>query len=192
MALNFTGFKQKLFSLMKKNESDKAYSLTWAGTAESGWSYGWVQFDLANGPDIGNDKFWDILQNAKDSNGNKIIPKDQEIPLYNASLSTGGAGLTPEQIALIDDALGSAYGRQTIDNATSKHLDNLIAFADSWISKPVTKVPDSDKPFLQSDLGKLWLCDVKNQGFVRLLQNQNSSSLFFRDKHIEAIPNKAL
>ena len=53
MPLSFIGFKQTLFTVLKQNESDKAYQLSKAD-GDSGWSYGWVQFDLAKGVAIGN------------------------------------------------------------------------------------------------------------------------------------------
>ena len=177
MALNFIGFKQNLLSLMKVNETEaKAYTLTWAGTAASGWSYGWVQFDLASGPNIGRDKFENILKSATDSNGNKIIPADQEKTLFDAAQTKGGTGLTSEQITLIDAALSSDYGKTAIDDATSTHLDNLITYADSLI----TKAPADDKAFLQSDLGKLWLCDCKNQGFVPITSKPEQFESFLQ------------
>lgn len=176
MALNFTGFKQKLFSLMKKNETEnKAYQLSYAG-GNSGYSYGWVQFDLASGPKIGKDKFATILKNATDSNGNKIIPSDQEETLFKAARTKGGTGLTSQQITLITAALSSDYGKTAIDSATSQYFDELITYAGSW----VTKAPANDKAFLESDLGKLWLCDVKNQGFVPVTSAPDQFNAFLQ------------
>ncbi len=165
MALNFSGFKQKLFSLMKKNEGTKVYELSWAGTASSGWSFGWVQFDLGAGKayvsTLARITLKDILINA--SKGGKLIipPADLE-SLYQKALTKGGRGLAVSEKQLVNSALGSAYGIQKIDDATSIHLDNLISNVDSFVNS----CPTNDQIFLNTDLGKLWLCDIKNQGFT--------------------------
>ncbi|MBN1474009.1 MAG: hypothetical protein JW914_05290, partial [Syntrophaceae bacterium] len=48
---NFTGdvrFKELLIGVLEKNELNgiSPYSLRWAGTSASGWSFGVVQYDL--------------------------------------------------------------------------------------------------------------------------------------------------
>ena len=175
MPLSFIGFKQTLFTVLKQNESDKAYQLSKAD-GDSGWSYGWLQFDLAKGPPIARNTFSDILRNAKDEQGNKIIPADQEETLFAAARKTDNVSLTVDQKTVINNALSSQYGVQEIDKATSKHLDYLIAFADTWIAK----APVGDKPFLSSDLGKVWLCDCRNQGFNPLTKYPKQFELFLQ------------
>jgi hypothetical protein len=142
----YDGFKQTLYGLMKRNESAAPFKLDHA-TDESGWSYGWVQFDLAAGPNIGKTTFRDILENATwDSagdghkKGDKIIPKDQVDNLCKLAAVRGKTEdeegtITSEQKQLIESALGSEYGQQQISKATSGHLDNLIKYADSVINK---------------------------------------------------------
>jgi hypothetical protein len=173
----YEGFKQKLFEAEVINEINgraySAYKLSWAKTTTSGWSYGWLQFDLGGPLEIGKTTFLSILKNAKDTNGTLIIPKAQVDGLYEAAQVKGGQNLTDvdqsgkTQRELIDAALGSAYGIDAIDKATSKHLDNLIKYADSVIKQVSTA---ADKQFFQNNpdcnLGRLWLCDIHNQGFT--------------------------
>jgi hypothetical protein len=161
MALNFSGFKKKLFNAFKKTEGSKAYVLSFAG-GNCGYSYGYVQFDLAAGPSIGKLAFYNILQNATNNIGIRIIPQNQVTSLYNAAKKRGGNTLTSTQKKLINAALSSAYGQSETDNATSKHLDNLISNANKFINKASA----NDQIFLNSDLGKLWICDIQNQGFL--------------------------
>ncbi len=141
MALSFSGFKQILFDAERKNEGNNAYNISNAGITGSGWSYGWLQFDLINGPAIAKTTFNNILRNAY-----SISVANS---LYAAALSPGGTGLTAQQIIQINAALSSAYGIQAIDNATSTRLDYFITQTNALIAK----APSNDKTFLQSDLG---------------------------------------
>jgi hypothetical protein len=82
---SYSGFKQTLFEAEKINEignrSCLAYGLSWAGTKTSGWSYGWLQFDLSGKLEIGKNTLLDILKNAKwDSDGSGHKKGDNIIP----------------------------------------------------------------------------------------------------------------
>jgi len=67
----------KLIDLASKvlatNEAgNKPYQLSHARLGNSGYSFGWNQFDIANNP-TGLNIFIDILKNARTSNGQSIL-----------------------------------------------------------------------------------------------------------------------
>ena len=68
-------WKQLIFEVLKKNEADesKAYALNWAGTKKSGYSFGYVQWDLASTNPTGRNLLLDILMKATDVNGNYLV-----------------------------------------------------------------------------------------------------------------------
>ncbi len=177
MSINFTGdvaFKNRLFTLMGLNEasgktSNTPYVLSWANTANSGWSFGYIQYDLSTGNADGNDLFKKILTNAVDSAGNYIIddgdsttgrPDDKLVAaLCNQAKIKSGQGLSSAEQALISSALSSTYGVTEIDGNVDDALQKLVVFADTVKAA----APPSDQAFLQSDLARLFLCDYANE-----------------------------
>ncbi|MCK9395813.1 MAG: hypothetical protein M0Q44_09510, partial [Methylobacter sp.] len=177
MSINFTGdvtFKNKLFTLMGLNEasgktSNTPYVLSWANTANSGWSFGYIQYDLSTGNADGNDLFKDILRNAVDSAGNYIIDDgdpttgrlDDKLvaALCNQAKTKNGQGLSSAEQSLISSALSSTYGMREINGNVDGALQKLIDFAD----KVKVAASPSDQAFLQSDLARLFLCDYGNE-----------------------------
>ena len=132
MTITFTGdvaFKQKLFRVLEQNELSgrSAYSLGFATkNSNSGWSFGWVQYDLSTSQD-GRTLFRNILENAKDANGNFIIDdgdpattraNDRTIAdLETKARQKSATALTPAEQALINAALSSTDGLAIIDAA---------------------------------------------------------------------------
>jgi hypothetical protein len=120
-------FKEKFNRVLAANEIEgrSPYALYWAGTAKSGYSFGVPQWDLAQGKSTTNNRFLDILLNAKDSSGNYIV--DDGNPntgrgtaaniedtlvrdLFARAKLKGGTSLSASEVALISAALSSAYG----------------------------------------------------------------------------------
>ena len=180
---NFTGdvaFKTKLLQLLTTNETGGAkqiapYELSWAGTPKSGWSFGEVQYDLAQN-ETGRKTFVEVLLNAKDGGGNYIVAdndhgtergvygaiEDKSVKdLFNKAQKVGGVGLSAAERQLIDQALQSAYGKAHIDQSYDAYFNDL----DQQKIQPAINaaVNPADKAFLGSLLGKLFLYDFGNQ-----------------------------
>lgn len=193
MAINFTGnvaLKEKIFRVLKANElraGQDPYILTPPPGGNSGWSYGWLQFDLASKNMIGCNAFVRILLEATDNAGNYIIDDgnpttgrgsvtavdDNEVwDLYSRAIKKPNA-LTPQDIIDINKALDSSQGRQIIDDSVDLQISDLITYADNIIQK----APAADQDFLRKDIGYLWLIDIKNQGFSGLSGFLNGNSI---------------
>jgi hypothetical protein len=165
MSIKFTGtreeiaLKQEMFQALVANETKgNQYKITWAGTPTSGWSYGWLQFDLAGGADIGKKTFDKIIDRAAQD---KIIPSSQAKSIKEGARQLGGKSLTQEQIKLINKAFATKDAQKAIDEATDKHLGNLIREAKSIIKK----TPENDRAVFQTGLGMAFLVDALNQGY---------------------------
>jgi trimeric autotransporter adhesin len=169
-------FKVVLARVLARNElsGSSPYELFWAGTAASGWTFGPLQYDVA-GNSTARNLLADILLNAVDASGNYIADdgnpntgrgtvgniQDTVVStlLQHASV-TGGGGLSAAERAQINTALASAYGVNAIDSAVDAGLTDLMAFANRTTTRFARP---ADRPFLESDLGKLFLCDFANQ-----------------------------
>lgn len=132
-------FKQKLHRVLEKNElnGESAYALRWAGTANSGWSFGVPQWDLSVGSTFNSNLFLDILLNATDSAGNFVIDDGDAATargtpanildtavntLWSKAQLKGGVGPTDAERTLVNQALASAYGRDKIDSAEDTYF----------------------------------------------------------------------
>jgi Ca2+-binding RTX toxin-like protein len=185
MSIIFTGditFKNKLFNVLRKNESgtkkalgseDTAYVLTAPGSTNSGWTFGYIQYDLSTGNTDGIDLFKDILMNAVDTNGQYIIDdgdpttdrahdtKVKEL-LSKAQLKGGlgvTGGLTTDDVTSITQALSSTYGKGEIDGSLDAALQKLVEYADA----AKNAASQTDQTFLEKDIARLFLCDYANQ-----------------------------
>ena len=78
-------------------------------------------------------------------------------------VATTGSALTSNQKTLVDQALSSSYGIQKINEAYLTELDTAIIKIDGVISK-VTDA--TNKAFLQTDFGRLFLIDYNNQFYI--------------------------
>ena len=164
-------WKQLIFEVLKKNEANEsqAYQLSFAGTNKSGYSFGYVQWDLASLNPVGRTLLSDILKNATDANGNYIVADNDPLTqrendalvrsLLNNSQFAGGTSLLPSEITLISQALSSAYGTAKIDAETDIELGEILTRVDEAIAlaDPV------DQAFLNSPLPRLFLADYHNQ-----------------------------
>src|SRR5262245_44753984 len=175
--ITFTGtadqqyWKQKIYGVFLLNElgPNPAYALRWAGTAGSGYSFGYVQWDLAKNPTartiLGN-----ILENATNATGQYIVQDNNLntgrtndtliISLIDRVRQSGGQSLSPTQRSLIDQALSSAYGRDYIDLQTDVHLGEIL----TRVEEAIATVQDPQaNAFLNQTLPKLFLADYDNQ-----------------------------
>ncbi len=176
MTITFTDpFKQKLFQVLVSNEIglDKlglAYVLSKPVKTGSGWTYGYFQFDLAKGDQADKDRFKLILESAVDATGKPIIhdatgklDANKVDELYANALKLDATSLSAADIALVTTALSSDFGKAQIDASVDLTLNKRIAAANTKIA---LASPD-DQTWLQSNqgiIGKLWLCDIINQG----------------------------
>ncbi|MBN2653564.1 MAG: hypothetical protein JXR79_00410 [Nitrospirae bacterium] len=181
--MSFTGdaetirFKTILASVLEKNELNgkSPYALYFATKASnSGWSFGVPQYDLSEGNNV--NLFRDILINAqvKDNSGNYIYVIDDGDPttnrandkkvadLFAKAKSKDSSLLTSTERGLIDKALSSDYGKSAIDNSLDPWLTTLITDA----NRVIALTSGADKTFLQTDIGKLFLCDYDNQYYI--------------------------
>lgn len=161
--------KELLNDLFIQNELGGAspYALSAAKVGRSGYSYGVPQYDLSI-PGDGRTVLQDVLQSAM-SGGSFIVDdgnpatgrsNDAEVlRLYNLAIQPGGTSLNSIDRGKIDQALSSTYWVQKIDAELDATLGDRLANADRVIN--LTSGPD--RTFLQSDLGKLFLCDYDNQ-----------------------------
>jgi hypothetical protein len=176
--ITYTGnaaLKNKIMRCMQEHDlvpGLSPYQLTWAPGARSGWSFGWMQFDLASGNSFGLNTFAKVLLEAKDASGNFTIDDGDPHTGRGTPTSIGDvrvrdlyvrAQLRPNQLTVADiycinNALESTAGRQIIDDSVDLYLDVLIA----WANNAANMTPSHDRPFLQSDLGLVWLIILKN------------------------------
>ena len=175
--ITFTGtadqqyWKQKIYEVFLLNElgSNPAYALRWAGTAGSGYSFGYVQWDLATNS-TARTILQNILENATHAAGQYIVedndPQTERandnlvISLMNTAQRPGGHSLSPTQRSLIDQALSSAYGRDYIDLQTDVHIGNVL----TRVEEAIATVQDPQaNAFLNQTLPKLFLADYDNQ-----------------------------
>jgi len=172
-------FKEKLIGVLQKNElgTGSPYELVFAGTAASGWSFGIVQYDLGQEPapdetsTLARTTFRQILLAAKDASGNYIIQDTDPLTvraddtkiadLVNKAQTLGGQGLTSVERALIDNALQSSQGMGLIDASYNEYFDTVL-FPDK-VDLVMSSASGANLAFLQTDIGKLFVCDFSNQ-----------------------------
>lgn len=173
MTITFTGdvaFKQRLFRVLEKNELSgvSPYSIKFATSASrSAWSFGWLQHDL--GTAFAQALFRDILEQATNAVGTFLIQdgdpntgrsNDRLIAtLVAAARQRSAVSLSPADEQLVNSALASTYGVNRIDGVVDSSFQNLIDRA----NQVAALTTGSDRAFLQSDFGKLFLCDYHNQ-----------------------------
>ena len=161
---NYTPFQKATAEAVAKNEvsnsTDLAFKLSAAPTSKSGYSFGGNQLDLGiktnkKGKKIINRHaaatFLDIMKNAVDKNGDKIISESflNEIATVNdKGVLVGGAitkigkgrTLTDEQLDTINKAFTSDYGREKITqdymHEITKRIDKVSKQIDKKIKSP--------------------------------------------------------
>ena len=154
-------FKNFLYQVFLANElggnASTAYQLSPPATPTSGWTFGYPQYDLSAGTQA--DLFQTILQNYADNYAGTIPPEDQVAVLVAAASDKGNLNsLTPDQQKWINSALSSNDGQTLINNSLDGWFDHLISDANAAALGSA-----ADQPFLQSNLGMLFLCDYDNQ-----------------------------
>jgi Ca2+-binding RTX toxin-like protein len=161
---SLTGFALKLSDLLWLNEVGRRdpYKLYHAETESSGFSFGALQWDLPNhqpleGAVQAKAIFRDIMQNAVDSSGQRIVSDAILLEIEPLLDTEGDPDLLDSYKTLIDAALNSAYGRQKIDE---NHI-NEIGLIVQWVDQTVALVSD---PFLSgSEAARLFIGDLRNQ-----------------------------
>lgn len=186
MPYNFTGdvtFKEQLIRVLEINELNglSPYSLSWAGTPESGWSFGVVQYDIG-ALEFARNLFLDVLLNAKDANGNYIVLDSNSstgryhldpitgqmivedttvLDLFEKAQTAGGQGLTAAEQTLINAALQSSYGVQHIDESYNQYFDTELF--PNKVDPVLAMATGPDLAFLQGALGRIFVIDFSNQ-----------------------------
>jgi len=142
-----------------------AYKLSWAGTENSGLSFGGNQMDIAHNA-YGRAIFLKIIQNATHSDGSKIL-SDSEIRSIEKICSQQDKIIAipvkkafSNMVPKIDEALSSGYGKKLIHDAYVNEILSkgciIEMFIDSLKEGP-------GKNFARSDIGKIHLFDYSNQ-----------------------------
>lgn len=165
---SFEGVKKIINDIMMKNELKNgygAYQISFAGTPNSGLSYGANQRDMSVRSDAVND-FIKILKNATDASGNFIIKKSELSAITgdkNCNLTIKNR--TPEQVFgknlyLVNTALSSTYGMEVINKS---YLD-CVNYDVEHIEKAIHHIMNpAAKEFYSTDFGKILLYDYHNQ-----------------------------
>lgn len=180
MSYDFSGdivFKERLMRVIKKNELNgkSPYALYWAGTSQSGWSFGEVQYDLSGGLDTALELFAKVLLNAKDNVDKYLVDDDKPATgrgtvdniedkkvkdFYDRAQRKGGTSLSKSEIVLINQALASDYGRIEIDRSYDGYIDDVLM---EEVNKSIVRVSGEDRKFLETDISKLFIIDFANQ-----------------------------
>lgn len=167
---DFTGTQKVLHEMIMNNElcgGYGAYKVSYADTQDpknqSGLSFGVNQMDMSKDRDFA-DVFINILENAKDKNGNLIVGESTFKKIIKENNFTK-THKTPEQVfgknlPLVNAALSSEYGINKINNTYLSELNNDMTHIDKAIS--LMKNPAA-KAFYDNDAGRTWLYDYHNQ-----------------------------
>jgi hypothetical protein len=126
------GYQQDIGNILVRDELggvSNGYDLEHS-TGNSGYSFGGNQMDLGSG---NHEHYFsmvkDILTNARDANGNAIVPNgaDYADQIHDALVSKGDPNaLSVDDKALVNAALGSDYGREQIDSAFPGAVQHTI------------------------------------------------------------------
>jgi hypothetical protein len=153
------------------------YQLLHAGTSNSGYSFGYVQWDLRKRTIERETIFRVILENAKTGGdpSHYVFGLTTDSTVLNQALvdaivdfvstSAGDPNALKNQFgtataALVDKALGSGFGQQTIDSKHVLEIDALVAH----VEQIVQSVQDGqDAAFLNGDFSVTFLADYHNQ-----------------------------
>lgn len=182
---NYTPFQKAVAEAIAENEvsnsSDLAFKLSAAPTTKSGYSFGGNQLDLGikinkKGKKVINTHaaatFLDIMKNAVDKNGNKIVTQsflDKIATVNDKGVLIGGAitnigdarTLTPQQEATINKAFTSDYGKKKITqdymSEITKRIDKISKQIDDKIKAPKMRAT------LKREQSLILLVDYDNQ-----------------------------
>lgn len=204
---NYTPFQKAVAEAVAENEvsnsSDLAFKLSAAPTTKSGYSFGGNQLDLGikinkKGKKVINvhaaETFLDIMKNAVDQNGNKIVTQsflDEIATVNDKGVLIGGAitnignarDLTPKQEDIINRAFTSDYGKKKITqdymSEITKRIDKISKQIDNKIKSPEMQATlkreqclillvDYDNQFHLSSKGKM----------MKFLQKSETNSKF--------------
>ncbi|PYV83769.1 MAG: hypothetical protein DMG05_25550 [Acidobacteria bacterium] len=158
-----TGLARQVSDVIVKNElgPHNAYALSHAGTKTSGYSFGAVQWDLAARPEVRDGFFSDILNNATFPNGSKIVGDTTRTDILKKVLIQGDRNaLTQEQKALVNLALSSEFGVQTINAEHVLEVNSLLDRVNDFV---VSVANIDNQALFESSTALLFLADFQNQ-----------------------------
>ena len=203
---HLAGFEKKVHDVFMKTELNNglsAYEVNRAPTGTSGLTFGGNQMDLANGKpeeQIFKKKlFLDILKNASDTTGNKIL-NGFEYENIESNKKVTEKGLKPETVfgnllPKVNDALSSEYGRQKINEAYIPVLKGKIAHVDGII-KSLTNEANRNELQSNEEL-QIRLVDYHNQfgldrnGAMHRLLNGEKIKVYGKNKiKLDEVINK--
>ena len=163
------GLKYYIHQAMMVNELSGgygAYEISNAKKADSGPSFGPIQYDIG-GNNEGRNLLERIAREATDSKGNRFISdneiKQMQIHLYKPfnKMSTEDKQVYQNLKPKLNQALASETGISLINRDYDKALDDKVNKVNNVISK-ITN-PDNKK-FLQSNMqAQVFIADIRNQ-----------------------------
>ncbi|MFQ5772896.1 MAG: hypothetical protein ACE5GS_00110 [Kiloniellaceae bacterium] len=172
-------FQRLLHEVLVRNELRQpadAYRLSWAGTARSGYSYGYAQFDLAAGGARPRRAFFRVLAGFAEQ-APRLAPL---LPQLEPALARRRGEMTAEEIDLIEShkrlinrALQSPEGRAVIDRMHVTHVEKL----EGQVNALRDRANADARGFVRSVEGRLYIADYCNQfgaptTFARYIQGQ--------------------
>lgn len=164
---NLEGIYEDYHHIMMMNElkgGKGGYELKWAEN-ESGPSFGGNQMDMSKN-EYSRQIFKDIMENATDANGNKILSSSQiskiDKVLDNEKAMVGASHhkLFGNMVSTIDLALQSPYGKKAIHQA---YVNEMLTRG-NWVESFVDALNEGPgKNFAKTDIGKMCVFDFYNQ-----------------------------
>lgn len=164
-----TDFKKIVHEFMMKNELINGYGgyeVKFAGTKNSGLSFGGNQMDMSERAEA-RKIFVDILKNATDSQGEKIIsslnlpkilgPHNKKILDKNKTPKE----VFGENLDRVNAALKSEYGIKSINKSYLENINTDIAHIEKAIDLMANN--PAAQAFYSTDFGKAFLFDYHNQ-----------------------------
>lgn len=163
------GLKYYIHQAMMVNELSGgygAYEISNAKKADSGPSFGPIQYDIG-GNDEGRNLLERIAREATDSKGNRFISdneiKQMQLHLYKPfnKMSDEDKQVYQNLKPKLNQALASEYGIRLIN----QDYDNILNGKVDEVNDVIAKVTNPDnKQFLQSNMqAKVFIADIRNQ-----------------------------
>ncbi|MCC6965846.1 MAG: hypothetical protein IT391_06125 [Nitrospira sp.] len=186
---SLTGFAFLLSDLLWLNEVNRRdpYHLYVPPSANSGYSFGAVQWDIPNhaplsGARKADEIIRDILLHAQNASGQLYFTQSEVDQIVDTSSRTGLAYLKGNTTALnayigrINDALDSTYGRAVIDADHGATINSYVAWINDTIALIIDPADQAIFSGANKDLAKLFIGDFRNQ-FGTTANNQLRSYL---------------
>lgn len=169
---DLTGLEKKVHQVLMQTELRNgygAYEATFAGTTNSGISFGGNQMDLAAKDKEARKIFKDIIEQATNANKNTIF-SNEEFKKVTADSVLSAKGKSPEKVfgdllPKVNEALSSEYGIKEINEAYVNAVKNKI----EHVRKGVKQLDNEEnKKILSSDEWIARLVDYHNKFYMGL------------------------